>query len=84
MPRKGFGLNKEGFTKEMSEYIESDYGELYLTQRRAKEFSNIVQKHIHNMFFELREHKIIPSHLMLEKMTVRELDDYNAIQQHQF
>ena len=30
MPRKGFGLNKEGFTKEMSEYIESDYGEISL------------------------------------------------------
>ena len=64
--------------------IENAYGKLYLSDERAKEFGNIVNKHIQNMFFELREHKLIPSHLSLEKTIVRELDDYNVTQQERY
>ena len=62
----------------MEKYIETDYGKLFLTEERAKEFAEIVKRHIFEMFLELKEHGIMPSHLSLEKTVVRELDDYNA------
>lgn len=64
----------------MEEYIENAYGKMYLSEERAKEFAEIVIKHIHSLFLDLKEHKIVPSHLSLEKTIIRELDDYNAIQ----
>lgn len=57
--------------------IENAYGTLYLTQKRADEYIEIVSKHTMNMLLELKEHKLIPSFISLEKTVVRELDYYN-------
>lgn len=62
-------------------YIDSAYGRLYLSPERADLFYKIVGKYIHNLFIELRENNIIPSHLSLEKTVVREKKVVDTIQQ---
>ena len=60
--------------------IETAYGKMYLSEERIKEFIEIVNKHRKALFLELRQHRIIPSHISLEKTVVRELDYYESNQ----
>ncbi len=64
----------------MENCIENAYGKIYLSEERNKEFISIVSKHTTALLLELKEHRIIPSHISLEKTTVRELDYYLNLQ----
>lgn len=55
--------------------IENAYGKLYLSEDRAKEFMEIVSKHHRALLIELREHKLVPNYIRLEKVSVYEYAD---------
>lgn len=55
--------------------IENEYGKLYLSEERAKEYIDIVSNHLHNMMIELKEHKIIPIVVSIDKTSVFEYDE---------
>lgn len=59
--------------------IENEYGKLYLSEERAKEYIDIVTKHHLAMMDELKEKGIIPSVVRLEKTTVWEYEDIKRI-----
>lgn len=59
----------------MTEQFETPYGTVHLTQERYKEFLSIVNKHTTALLLELKEHKIVPSFIALQKTSIRELDD---------
>ena len=59
----------------MEDFIVNSYGRCHLSKERTQQFINIVDKHHKALLLELREHKIIPAFIALEKTTVWELDD---------
>lgn len=61
--------------------IENEYGTLFLSEKRAKEYIDIVDKHILSLLLELKEHKIIPNYIKLEKTSVYEYDYFNQQEQ---
>ena len=55
--------------------IENEYGKMYLSEERAKEYMEIVSKYLREMLIELKEHKLIPCVVALKKTSVYECDD---------
>lgn len=55
--------------------FETAYGNIHLTPERYQEFLNIVSKHTTALMLELKEHKIAPVLLALEKTDIYELDE---------
>ena len=55
--------------------FETAYGNIHLTPERYQEFLNIVSKHTTALMLELKEHKIVPVLLALEKTDIYELDE---------
>lgn len=55
--------------------FETTYGNIHLTPERYQEFLNIVSKHTKALMLELKEHKIAPVLLALEKTDIYELEE---------
>lgn len=55
--------------------FKTPYGNIHLTLERYEEFLAIVSKHTTALMFELKEHKIAPVILALEKTDIYELDE---------
>lgn len=55
--------------------IENEYGKLYLSEERAKEYIDVVGKHHRALLLDLKQRGIVPSFISIEKTIVREYED---------
>ena len=61
--------------------FKTPYGNIHLTPERYEEFLVIVSKHTTALMLELKEHKIVPIIVALEKTSIYELDELKKLEE---
>lgn len=59
--------------------IENAYGTLFLSEERAREYMEIVCKHMQELGTDLKKHNLCPVCLSIGRTTVYELDYINQL-----